>query len=250
MINRIDGNQYNDYNAAKTVNSIKDSGEKFSLDYKNAYNGQNDLQSEETEEKDSVAGKERARTTEKNGVRLEISRDGQQAGERRRQDSGAVDKHSQATMPFLDTIQTFITGFMQTVKELINRIWNEPQSQDTVQSSDVSPEEAERYTEEYLALRGLKVPGQEATATETAAWEAETVQQTRNDFVDKDAEIQKYLHDGNLDRVISLLTDNGHKTIAKNSNLLTYYDRSGRITQINPSDRERILHGDRNTRKL
>lgn len=228
MINRIDGNQYNDYNAAKTVNSIKDSGEKFSLDYKNAYNGQNDLQSEETEEKNSTAGKEKSSTTEKNGVRLEISRDGQQAGERRRQDSGAVDKHSQATMPFLDTIQTFITGFMQTVKELINRIWNEPQSQDTVQSSDVSPEEAERYTEEYLAAKGLaeKTP------------------------VDKDAEIQKYLHDGNLDQVISLLTDNGHKTIAKNSNLLTYYDRNGRITKINPSDRERILHGDRNTRKL
>ena len=139
-----------------------------------------------------------------------------------------MDKHSQGTMPFLDTIQTFITGFIQTVKELINRIWNEPQSKDTVQSSDVSPEEAERYTEEYLAAKGL----------------------TEKTPVDKDAEIQKYLHNGNLDQVISLLTDNGHKTIAKNSNLLTYYDRSGRITRINPSDSERILHGDRNSRKL
>lgn len=220
MINRIDGNQYNDYNAAKTVNSIKDSGEKFSLDYKNAYNGQNDLQSEETEEKDSVADKERARTTEKNGVRLEISQDGQQAGERRGQVKSTADERSRATVPILERIQKFITDFIQTMKELFNRIWNEPPSEEAVQSSDVTPEEAE------------------------------TVQQTRNDFVDKDAQIQKYLHDGNLDRVISLLTDNGHKTIAKNSNLLTYYDRSGRITQINPSDRERILHGDRNTRKL
>ena len=249
MINRIDGNQYNDYNAAKTVNSIKDSGEKFSLDYKNAYNGQNDLQSEETEEKDSVAGKERARTTEKNGVRLEISRDGQQAGERHGQVKSTEDERPQTTMPFLERVQKFITDFIQTMKELFNRIWNEPPSQDTVQSSDVSPDEAERYTEEYLALKGLKESGQKATTDETAEREV-LAERIENNSVDKDAQIQKYLHDGNLDRVISLLTDNGHKTIAKNSNLLTYYDRSGRITQINPSDRERILHGDRNTRKL
>lgn len=239
MINRIDGNEYHDYNAAKTVNSIKASGEKFSLEYKNAYNGQNDLQSEKTEERASETGKERAGTTEKNGVRLEISRDGQQAGERRGQAASTAEERSRSAMPFLERAQKFIADFLQTVKELINRIWNEPPSEEAVQSSDVTPEEAERYTEEYLALRGLKVPGQEAPA-----------EQIENNSVDKDVQIQKYLHDGNLEQVISLLTDNGHKTIAKNSNLLTYYDRSGKIIRINPSDRERILHGDRNTRKL
>ena len=228
MINRIDGNQYNDYNAAKTVNNIKDSGEKFSLDYKGSYKKQDDLQSEETGEKDSAAGKEKPSTTEKNGVRLEISRDGQKAGEKRKQVKETSAGLSQATMPFLETVQKFVTDFIQTVRDLFNRIWNEPQAEESVQSSDVTSEEAERYTEEYLTAKGL---------TEKAP-------------VDKDTEIQKYLHSGNLDQVISLLTDNGHKTIAKNSNLLTYYDRSGRITQINPSDRERILHGDRNTRKL
>jgi hypothetical protein len=66
----------------------------------------------------------------------------------------------------------------------------------------------------------------------------------------KEAQIQEYLHSGNLDQVMNLLTDHGKKSVAKNSGLLTYYDRQGRLTEINPSDRERIIHGDRNVRKL
>ena len=65
-----------------------------------------------------------------------------------------------------------------------------------------------------------------------------------------DREIQPYLRSGDLNRVISLLTDNGKKEAARNSTLLTYYDRTGRMVEPNASDRERILHGDRNTRKL
>ena len=65
-----------------------------------------------------------------------------------------------------------------------------------------------------------------------------------------DHEIQPYLKSGDLDRVISLLTDNGRKTIARNSTLLTYYDRNGKMVEPNASDRERILYGDRNTKKL
>ena len=51
-------------------------------------------------------------------------------------------------------------------------------------------------------------------------------------------------------QVISILTDNGNRTVAKNSTLLTYYDKRGRITEPNASDRERILYGDKNARNL
>lgn len=66
----------------------------------------------------------------------------------------------------------------------------------------------------------------------------------------RDQEIQKYLRSGNLEQVITLLTENGHRTIARNSSLLTYYDRTGRLTSLSASDQERILHGDRNVKKL
>lgn len=40
------------------------------------------------------------------------------------------------------------------------------------------------------------------------------------------------------------------KYVARNSDLVTYYDRSGKLVQPNASDKERILHGDRNVKKL
>lgn len=66
----------------------------------------------------------------------------------------------------------------------------------------------------------------------------------------RNREIRQSLRDGNMDHVISLLTDNGRKTVAKNSTLLTSYDKNGRVVEPNASDRERALHGDRNTWKL
>ena len=63
----------------------------------------------------------------------------------------------------------------------------------------------------------------------------------------RNREIRQSLRNGDMEHVISLLTDNGRKTIAKNSNLLTSYDKNGRVVEPNASDRERALHGDRNT---
>lgn len=63
-------------------------------------------------------------------------------------------------------------------------------------------------------------------------------------------EIRPYLHTKDMQQVLKLLTDNGRRTVAKNSSLLTYYDKKGRITQPTASDRERILYGDQNARNL
>lgn len=41
----------------------------------------------------------------------------------------------------------------------------------------------------------------------------------------------------------------GQETYVKNSDLLTYYDRQGRIVKLSGADRNRILKGDRNAMK-
>ena len=113
-----------------------------------------------------------------------------------------------------------ITDIVQSVKDFFYRIWNDT---DVVQA----PEE------------------QEAIAKQL---DLEVARRSDEEWVDK--EIQQYLHTGDLPQVINLLTDNGRKTIAKNSTLLTYYDRNGRVVEPSASDKERILHGDRSSRKL
>ena len=55
---------------------------------------------------------------------------------------------------------------------------------------------------------------------------------------DRRAEAEAYLENGEEMR-----------RYVRNSDLLTYYDRSGRIVQMNGSDKNRILHGDSRTSK-
>lgn len=160
----------------------------------------------------------------KQGVRLELSGKGTQgneAEEKTVQRDEAADTRS-------GSLISFFKSLLQSVRDFLYQIWNEP-STETVISEDVTPEEAERYTQEYYKIKGIDPQEQEA---------------------ERDEKIRKQLRSGNLEQVISLLTDDGRRTMAKNSTLLTYYDKSGRLTQLNASDRERILHGDRNVRKL
>lgn len=247
MIYRVGDNESNkyDYNRLKTP-QYSGGEEKFSLDYRKeetpAYEKEEEKEEENKLHEKSANGIKR----QKSGVTLELSNASGKADGIDRANTEKAGKEEQGAS-LSGFLQEIFRRIVQTVKDLFDLIWNDPEPEDTVQSSDVTPEEAERYTEEYLALKGLKnsgIPEGAEAKPEPAVTPAVGVD------ADKDAEIQKYLHTGNLDQVISLLTDNGNKTIAKNSNLLTYYDRSGRLTEINPSDRERILHGDRKARKL
>lgn len=160
----------------------------------------------------------------KQGVRLELSSKGMQGSEA---EEGAVSGDKAAdTRP--GSVVSFFRGLLQSVRDFLYQIWNEPSSE-TVISEDVTPEEAERYTQEYYKIKGIDPEEQEA---------------------ERDEKIRRQLRSGNLEQVMSLLTDDGRRTMAKNSTLLTYYDKSGKLTQLNASDRERILHGDRHVRKL
>lgn len=55
---------------------------------------------------------------------------------------------------------------------------------------------------------------------------------------------------GNLEQIEQLLTRNGARQLAHNSDLLTYYDRRGRLIELDETQRYRVLHGDKNVLKL
>lgn len=187
------------------------------------------------------------------GVKLEIS--GSRAAERERTSNSAV-KGETAGGGLLASVSAVLKSLFQALGELFYKIWNDP-PQEAV-SEDVTPEEAERYTEEYYAMKGIPRPetsvSEKVSEMAGAAVESADVGEERAVFEAKQAErdekIRKHLRSGDLEQVISLLTDDGKRSIAKNSTLLTYYDKNGKLTQINASDRERILHGDRHVREL
>ena len=249
MVNRVNGIEPYDYTQFKMPSVTDKTGdsEQFSLAYQRAQ--------EETEEKDKsdetkeskesdAVGKGKQRTVVQGGVKLELSDSAQKEGNIERSPQHA---HSEG-QSLIDTVREWIGVLLQSVKDLLYKIWNDPAPQEEAQQqADVMMQNdtadtigSERLTEEYKALKGLEeLQNPEDAARRQMEREAA-----------KDKEIQSLLRSGNMERVLSLVTENGRKTMAKNSTLLTYYDRTGKIAPLSASDQERILHGDRTTRKL
>lgn len=191
------------------------------------------------------------------GVKLELS--GAWVNERSRTADSAA-KAESAGGGLFDAVLSVFKSLFEAVGDFFYKVWNDPPQE--VVSEDVTPEEAERYTEEYYAMKGIprsktsvENPAAENVSEEAGnAAEVVSVRDEKEDLEAKQAErdekIRKHLRSGNLEQVISLLTDDGKRSVAKNSTLLTYYDKSGKLTQLNASDRERILHGDRHVKNL
>lgn len=248
MIYRVgDGdNPAYDYSSQLKPAKNAESQEKFSLDRQKEqeYTAKKEAKGEDKK----LHEKPGVQTRMRDGVRLEIS--GGSEPEEAQNKEGAKAQTASGTS-FFSVVQSLIAA----VKDFFYRIWNDVPPEPI--SEDVTPEEAERYTEEYYAMKGIS---SERTVMEEIDSESETAQMTKQpvetpqsfaaDQAARDEKIRGHLRSGNLDQVINLLTDDGRRSVAKNSTLLTYYDKSGKLTKINASDRERILHGDRNVRTL
>lgn len=252
MVNRVDGNNYYEYKKLKNVN-VSNNGEKFSLDYK-----KDELQPEEKETKDkTLSEQEKKQAALQSGVKLELSGQGQAASAdmSRMKKGTAADTAAQPSL--LELVQSFFTTLVSTIKEFFYQLWydTEPSTDAAISSesekADADAEDAFVKAEELLVNTEEISAGKEyasITTEDVANIDVAAAHRMNEERLQR--EIQPYLRSGDLDQVISLLTDNGRKTTARNSTLLTYYDRNGRMVEPSASDKERILHGDRNTRKL
>ena len=61
--------------------------------------------------------------------------------------------------------------------------------------------------------------------------------------------IKKALDQGDDETFRTLISQGGRKTPARNTSVLTFYNANGKLVQIDPSDENRILRGDRGSRK-
>lgn len=278
MINKVDGNNYNIYTKPKKID-IPDGDEKFSLGY------QKKESSSGAQDKTGVSEQEKQQSLERSGVRLELSVGGQAAETDRRKQAETAKAQSEEVSvqsPFLETIRTYIMAAITAVRDFFRSIWNDQPTEGVssdIQSLDGQPLETvspdgqpldgqflEAVSEDGQPLDGQQVEiiPQESRLSdggpkgmrsgEGTLREPEEILDTSDEASvlaleeeRRNREIRQSLRNGDMEHVISLLTDNGRKTIAKNSTLLTSYDKNGRVVEPNASDRERALHGDRNT---
>lgn len=252
MINRVDGNNYYDYTKSDYAKSIKtditDTGEKFSLGDQRAER-QTELKAGKTGE-ESVQGKGQA--AERGGVRIELSGQGMDR-QKRRQAAGHTNAPGRKALA--EKVRAFFTAAVAVIGEIFGKLWNASKAEDALQDSAADGDSAEveaaiaEASEETVA--GILAEASEETAAGARAEASEeSVADVLAGEAGRDHEIRKHLQNGEIDQVIRLLTDDGRRTAARNSTLLTCYDKSGRVVRLDASIRQRALYGDRNSRKL
>lgn len=256
MVNKIDGNNYYVYPKPQKVN-IPDNGEKFSLGYE-----KDGLQAG-LKDKEQVADQEKQQAAEQSGVRIELSSKGV---EKQRQAEATERSNASGRTSLLESIRTFLTAAIAAVKDIFGRIWNDPTPKD---GSELADADALKDAGAVDIMEGMAGAGDIGAAGDRESSEttgiirvteimdatasADTAEDTaafRTDEVDPDREIRRHLKNGDVEQVIRLLTDNGRKTAARNSTLLTFYDKNGRLVKPDASVQQRTLYGDKNTQKL
>lgn len=98
--------------------------------------------------------------------------------------------------------------------------------------------------EEPEADENLQAAGTNETFQDTAA-----LLETEDAALLKKA-AEEALKSGNLSRIEQVVTKNGTKRLAHNSDLLTYYDRRGQFVEMDETEKHRVLYGDKNVMKL
>lgn len=99
------------------------------------------------------------------------------------------------------------------IRDAISKFWNE------TGETEIEAEEAEAEVQEAIANQEIQAPA---------------IQELKND----------------PESIAKFMVDYGGRHLAKNSTLLTQYDRNGNITAPSPSDSRRILQGDRGVTQL
>ena len=110
---------------------------------------------------------------------------------------------------FLSTLTSAAKKAVAAVRNFFYTLWNGPEEKTEAELSEVPPAEA------------VSAP---ADTTETDP-------------------LQEILKSRDKEQLVRYLTEDGRRPPARSTDLLTSYDRSGRIVAIDPSDRQLILKG-------
>lgn len=103
-----------------------------------------------------------------------------------------------------------------------------------------------------LELTEAEKFGQELKETDASGMELPDLPPL--DEVDGNMDVQPALEEAvksrSLQQLEQALTLNGEKRLARNSDLLTYYDRKGKLVEMDETQKHRVLYGDKNILKL
>lgn len=253
MIDPIQNQPYQEYNPnriAPKPSNTGANGEKFSLDYADEgvlY---------EPSDKETDAKADRAKKESSGSFRqaaaLELS---ELSGSK----ETPAEKPAGPQFALTDTLRSFLNRAVTAIKKLWHIVW-ESAPKDAENAASAEDEAMNAVSTEDEAMNAVSTPDEAANAAsasdETAIAQIETVstdsasKSNPSDLhAPNDPVILKALKSGDSAGFNALLSEDGRRSPARNSSLLTYYDSKGNLISPDASVQQRILHGDRGSIK-
>ncbi len=239
MVDPVNNRGYQEYNRINVkVGTNVENGEKFSLNY-----GQ---------EEDESGKKEDGKTkVETDGVIAEFSSQTQtryggagngKTGTAQTEEYIDFGAAAERARGFIGELVKAFSGFISSIKKALLDFWNSDSSVSEGNAKDaLSGAEDGEKGENIIDVtdRSQAIDGESVLSTVEAEGVAERAPSMEFQIAkpeDRKAQAKQYLENEELMR-----------RYVKNSDLLTYYDRSGKLVQLNGADKNRILHGDKRT---
>ncbi|MBD5531895.1 MAG: hypothetical protein HDQ98_06800 [Lachnospiraceae bacterium] len=248
MIDPIRDSVYQDYQRQKQSKKIDGSNTekgKFNLDY--ADEGVLYEPSSEKDDKTDEAAKKQAGSFQA-AAALELK-------ELTETNPSSYRKAASAEPSFTEVLRTFLARARQFLRELWTAIWETPSAKEN--AAVLTKEELDEALPKDENISDRTEPLDDAAVTDHAA-DSNTVSGNtaggNTAAQDKlhaanDARILHALKSGDRNHFRSLLSEDGRRTPARNSSLLTYYDAKGNLISPDASVQQRVLHGDRGSMK-
>lgn len=248
MIDRINNQKYYEYSKINKQKKETTESAEFHMDLGKQgviYEKNEQKKAEKTETSFEEEKEQEQRTSaQSRGVKLEISSQGYEKFEKEK---------TKASL--LEGVKRYATIAVDFLKNIWDKIWNEQTSAKEAEFPEILEEQmAQKYgTEEetWLALpeeaTGFPEEVMSENITEPSGW------RTSNQIAESiytQEEIRQIFRRGNQKEIEDFLSNHGERHLARNTDLLTQYDRKGILVGINNSDKELILHGNKNEIKL
>ena len=180
------------------------------------------------------------------GVKVEISSKGYEKSARERQRTSLVEQ-----------VQKYAAIAVDFLKSVWDRIWNDHPKPEEPQFPEILEDKmsgADEVPEETGLAVSNALSSPQGGEGQPAGWPAGELSgrlaDRIADSIYTQEEIRQLFRRGDQKEIEAFLSNNGEKHLARNTELLTQYDKKGSIVGINSYDRDLILHGDRNQIKL
>lgn len=227
MVNRVNGQKYYEYTKVSRQKRETTDSPEFHLDHEQQgviYEKSEKKKAQKVHSEGAEEKPKEVQETSGSGVEWSISREGYES----------LKQEKTQTASLTEQVQKLAVRVLDFLKTLWDKVWNDTTVRKETEFPEILSERMEQVEEQSHVLDSNPIK------------EAENIPQT---LYTQD-EIRAIFRRGDQQEIQDFLSQHGERQLAKNSDLLTQYDRRGSIVGIDRSDKELILHGNRNEIKL